>query len=267
MTISLTNPGTIGTVHSVPRLMAGQGAIIGAGAMEYPAEFQGASEERIADLGRRQAHHPDVDLRPPHHPGRGVRRLPAHHPQPAARRRLLGRDLLRPRHPLRAGALAHRQPGLDRRQERPGDRTDRRLPQPRSPDGRHRPAAAGQEPVPHAPRSRRAHPRPDAVGSGPRVQGRRVRRQGAQEAARRALGAARRVLPAHRRGVHPHPRARAAALAAGAHRGPSRQAHRRPAEVHPEQAQRRRGLRDLPGRRNTLVRSVSRWRARNRSSR
>ncbi|MGV0990889.1 MAG: multifunctional oxoglutarate decarboxylase/oxoglutarate dehydrogenase thiamine pyrophosphate-binding subunit/dihydrolipoyllysine-residue succinyltransferase subunit [Mycobacterium sp.] len=51
VTISLTNPGTIGTVHSVPRLMVGQGAIIGAGAMEFPAEFQGASEERIADLG------------------------------------------------------------------------------------------------------------------------------------------------------------------------------------------------------------------------
>ncbi|CKI25322.1 multifunctional oxoglutarate decarboxylase/oxoglutarate dehydrogenase thiamine pyrophosphate-binding subunit/dihydrolipoyllysine-residue succinyltransferase subunit [Mycolicibacterium smegmatis] len=51
VTISLTNPGTLGTVHSVPRLMQGQGAIIGAGAMEYPAEFQGASEERIADLG------------------------------------------------------------------------------------------------------------------------------------------------------------------------------------------------------------------------
>src|SRR4051812_42700940 len=43
-TISLTNPGTIGTVHSVPRLMSGQGAIIGVGAMEYPAEYQGASE-------------------------------------------------------------------------------------------------------------------------------------------------------------------------------------------------------------------------------
>jgi len=51
VTISLTNPGTIGTVHSVPRLMAGQGAIIGVGAMEYPAEFQGASEQRIAELG------------------------------------------------------------------------------------------------------------------------------------------------------------------------------------------------------------------------
>ncbi|OHT80823.1 2-oxoglutarate dehydrogenase E1 component [Mycobacteroides chelonae] len=51
VTISLTNPGTIGTVHSVPRLMRGQGAIIGAGALEYPAEFQGTSEERISDLG------------------------------------------------------------------------------------------------------------------------------------------------------------------------------------------------------------------------
>ncbi|MEZ5114845.1 MAG: multifunctional oxoglutarate decarboxylase/oxoglutarate dehydrogenase thiamine pyrophosphate-binding subunit/dihydrolipoyllysine-residue succinyltransferase subunit [Candidatus Nanopelagicales bacterium] len=46
-TISLTNPGTIGTVHSVPRLMAGQGAIVGVGALEYPAEWQGASEESL----------------------------------------------------------------------------------------------------------------------------------------------------------------------------------------------------------------------------
>ena len=49
--ISLTNPGGIGTVHSVPRLMAGQGAIIGVGAMEYPAEWQGASDDAIARNG------------------------------------------------------------------------------------------------------------------------------------------------------------------------------------------------------------------------
>jgi 2-oxoglutarate dehydrogenase E1 component len=49
-TISLTNPGGIGTVHSVPRLMRGQGAIIGAGALEYPAEFQGASEKTLNEL-------------------------------------------------------------------------------------------------------------------------------------------------------------------------------------------------------------------------
>ena len=47
-TASLTNPGTIGTVHSVPRLMAGQGLIVGVGAMEYPAEWQGASPETLA---------------------------------------------------------------------------------------------------------------------------------------------------------------------------------------------------------------------------
>jgi 2-oxoglutarate dehydrogenase E1 component len=49
-TISLTNPGTIGTEHSVPRLMAGQGCIVGVGAMEYPAAYQGASQETMARL-------------------------------------------------------------------------------------------------------------------------------------------------------------------------------------------------------------------------
>ncbi|ROO50685.1 2-oxoglutarate dehydrogenase E1 component [Micromonospora sp. Llam0] len=49
-TISLTNPGGIGTVHSQPRLMTGQGTIIGVGAMEYPAPYAGMSEETLADL-------------------------------------------------------------------------------------------------------------------------------------------------------------------------------------------------------------------------
>ncbi|HEX8631866.1 MAG TPA: multifunctional oxoglutarate decarboxylase/oxoglutarate dehydrogenase thiamine pyrophosphate-binding subunit/dihydrolipoyllysine-residue succinyltransferase subunit [Catenuloplanes sp.] len=50
-TISLTNPGGIGTVHSIPRLMAGQGTIIGVGAMEFPAPYAGMSDETLADLG------------------------------------------------------------------------------------------------------------------------------------------------------------------------------------------------------------------------
>jgi 2-oxoglutarate dehydrogenase E1 component len=50
-TISLTNPGGIGTVHSVPRLMKGAGCIVGAGALDYPAEFHGMSEEHLAKLG------------------------------------------------------------------------------------------------------------------------------------------------------------------------------------------------------------------------
>ena len=49
-TVSLTNPGTIGTVHSVPRLVQGQGLIMGVGAMDYPAEFQGASESTLARM-------------------------------------------------------------------------------------------------------------------------------------------------------------------------------------------------------------------------
>ena len=50
-TVSLTNPGGIGTVHSVPRLMKGQGCIIGAGALDYPAEFQGSSQKTLTELG------------------------------------------------------------------------------------------------------------------------------------------------------------------------------------------------------------------------
>ncbi|MBA2715656.1 MAG: 2-oxo acid dehydrogenase subunit E2, partial [Propionibacteriales bacterium] len=47
-TVTLTNPGTIGTNHSVPRLMSGQGCILGVGAMDYPPEYQGASAETLA---------------------------------------------------------------------------------------------------------------------------------------------------------------------------------------------------------------------------
>ncbi|MBM3724419.1 MAG: multifunctional oxoglutarate decarboxylase/oxoglutarate dehydrogenase thiamine pyrophosphate-binding subunit/dihydrolipoyllysine-residue succinyltransferase subunit [Acidobacteria bacterium] len=50
-TISLTNPGTVGTLGSVPRLMPGQGAIIATGAMDYPAEFLGMPEETRTMLG------------------------------------------------------------------------------------------------------------------------------------------------------------------------------------------------------------------------
>ncbi|MEU7105779.1 multifunctional oxoglutarate decarboxylase/oxoglutarate dehydrogenase thiamine pyrophosphate-binding subunit/dihydrolipoyllysine-residue succinyltransferase subunit [Streptomyces sp. NPDC046215] len=51
VTASLTNPGGIGTVHSVPRLMPGQGLILGVGAMDYPAEFQGTSQDALNKLG------------------------------------------------------------------------------------------------------------------------------------------------------------------------------------------------------------------------
>jgi 2-oxoglutarate decarboxylase len=50
-TVTITNPGTIGTVASVPRLLAGQAAIIGVGSIDYPAEFAGADPQRLAEIG------------------------------------------------------------------------------------------------------------------------------------------------------------------------------------------------------------------------
>ncbi|MBA3255404.1 MAG: multifunctional oxoglutarate decarboxylase/oxoglutarate dehydrogenase thiamine pyrophosphate-binding subunit/dihydrolipoyllysine-residue succinyltransferase subunit, partial [Pyrinomonadaceae bacterium] len=54
-TISLTNPGTIGTVASTPRLMTGQSVIIATGAIEYPAEYQAMAPEALSQLGISQA--------------------------------------------------------------------------------------------------------------------------------------------------------------------------------------------------------------------
>jgi len=50
-TATLTNPGTVGTVGSVPRLMAGQSVIVGVGAIDYPAEYQGADPRTLASIG------------------------------------------------------------------------------------------------------------------------------------------------------------------------------------------------------------------------
>src|SRR5206468_5709240 len=49
--ISLTNPGGLGTIASVPRLMAGQGTIVATGSIAYPAEWAHASTDRIKQLG------------------------------------------------------------------------------------------------------------------------------------------------------------------------------------------------------------------------
>jgi len=50
-TVSITNPGTLGTVQSVPRLMPGQGAIFGVGALSWPAGFEAADPRALAELG------------------------------------------------------------------------------------------------------------------------------------------------------------------------------------------------------------------------
>jgi multifunctional 2-oxoglutarate metabolism enzyme len=49
--ISLTNPGGLGTVASVPRLMPGQGTIVAAGAIGYPPGLGAADPAKLRELG------------------------------------------------------------------------------------------------------------------------------------------------------------------------------------------------------------------------
>jgi len=51
VTMTLTNPGTLGTTQSVPRLMRGQGAIIGVGALDFPVEYRATDPEILASMG------------------------------------------------------------------------------------------------------------------------------------------------------------------------------------------------------------------------
>ena len=50
-TVTLTNPGTLGTIQSVPRLMPGQGTIIGVGALSWPSGFEAADARALAEMG------------------------------------------------------------------------------------------------------------------------------------------------------------------------------------------------------------------------
>ena len=51
VTVTITNPGTLGTRQSVPRLMAGQGTIVGVGVLAFPTEYEAADPSLLADLG------------------------------------------------------------------------------------------------------------------------------------------------------------------------------------------------------------------------
>ncbi len=105
-TISLTNPGTIGTTSSLPRLMPGQGAIIATGAMGYPAEFQAMPEEAVSSSRNLPRDERLLDVRPSDHPGRRVGAVHRHAPGPSSRRRTVLRpDLRGPQGPAPADAL------------------------------------------------------------------------------------------------------------------------------------------------------------------
>ncbi len=72
--ITLTNPGGLGTVASVPRLLTGQGTIVATGSIAYPVEWAHAQPEKISLARDLEGDDDDVHLRPPDHPGRGVGR-------------------------------------------------------------------------------------------------------------------------------------------------------------------------------------------------
>ena len=169
-TISLTNPGGIGTSHSVPRLMKGQGAIIGVGAMEYPPEWQGASEDAIA----RNAISKVMTLTSTYdhrviqgaQSGEFLKRM---------HQLLLGQDgffdeifrsLRIPYEPIRWANDISTSPRRRDQQAGPHPRADPRLPGARPHDGRHRPAGV---PPAQPPRPRGRVARADAVGPRPRV--------------------------------------------------------------------------------------------------
>ena len=52
--ISLTNPGGIGTISSVPRLLSGQSAIIATGSIAYPPEWAHAGRSASSSSGCRR---------------------------------------------------------------------------------------------------------------------------------------------------------------------------------------------------------------------
>jgi 2-oxoglutarate decarboxylase len=97
-TLTLANPGTLGTSASVPRLMAGQGAIIATGAIGYPAEWAIAEPDDARRPRHLEGHADDLDVRPSHHPRRRIRFLPGPGRRaPAGRRPLLRGGLRRRR--------------------------------------------------------------------------------------------------------------------------------------------------------------------------
>ncbi len=117
VTVSLTNPGGFGTLQSVPRLMPGQGLIVGVGTIDYPTEFQASDPTSSRRPRCLEGDHAHLHLRPPHHPGRRVRPVPAQGTRTAHRRGPLLRRCL----PLHGRALRGR-PVAPRRHARRPDR-------------------------------------------------------------------------------------------------------------------------------------------------
>ena len=222
--VSLTNPGTIGTVQSVPRLMPGQGVIVGVGTIDYPAEFEGADRANLSSLGISKV--VTITSTYDHRIIQGAESgmfLKRVHELLLGEHGFYDDVFAAPRHALRGGQVApRRQPdrprGGDAAEADAGRHADPRLPRPRPPHRRPRPAAL--EGAGHAQGARPGDVRPDDLGPRPRVPHRRRRRRREDGARRAARRAARRLLPHDRHRVHAHPGHRGAALDPVQGRGP-----------------------------------------------
>ena len=140
--VSLTNPGGIGTIASVPRLMVGQGTIVATGSIAYPV---GLGAIGAVDR-RREGHDDDLDLRPPDHPGRRVGPLPAADRGATSRARRASTSACSPISGVALPAAARRRPP-----PRAADAAGRRPLDPRP---------CGPAPCPTRSSCRRSRPRP-----------------------------------------------------------------------------------------------------------
>ncbi len=180
-TVSLTNPGTIGTLHSVPRLMPGQGVIVGVGAITYPPEYEGADPQTLAEIGVSKI----VTLTSTYD-HRIIQGAESGEFLARMHDLLLGGDdfyddiFASLRRPLRAGALVDRQPQPARRRRRRAEQSHRgaaahqHVPRARPPDREPRPARFAR--TEDARRARSEPLGPHDLGSRPRVPDRRPRR-------------------------------------------------------------------------------------------
>ena len=95
--ITLTNPGGIGTIASVPRLMPGQGTIVATGSIAFPPGMGDGGPGQAGRAGRAEGHDHDLHLRPPRDPGRRVGRVPQARGRAARRARTASTTRCSPR--------------------------------------------------------------------------------------------------------------------------------------------------------------------------
>ena len=219
-TISLTNPGTIGTIASVPRLMQSQGTIIATGQIDYPAEYSAADPSVLADLGISK-----VMTMTSTYDHRIIQGAESGAFLARVHELLLGADgfyedhLPRPAHPVRAGASGARTAIASIASEDEKVAREAAVLQMINAYRVRGHLLADLDPLEY---EVERHPeldprvlRPHHLGPRPRIRLRRPVRQAHREAARHPRHAARDVLRQDRPGVHAHPGNGAEEVAAG----------------------------------------------------